>query len=153
MTPYTYFYLLIGPAACGKSTYSSTLKDTCIVSSDAMRKAVIGNEEDQTQNGIVFSLCQSAIYRLLFHGKNVCFDATNLTKSDRKEYINISDKLCEQQGLIIKVIGVSFKTTKEQCFLNNKNRQRHVPEHVIHKHFTRYEKPTMEEGFDEIIEI
>lgn len=153
MTPYTYFHLLIGPAACGKSTYSSTLKDTCVVSSDAMRKAVIGNEEDQSQNGIVFNLCEKAVRLLLSKEKNVCFDATNLTRQDRKKFINIADKVCEDEGLIIKVIGVDFKTTRERCLLNNKNRQRNVPEHVIHKHFTRYEKPTMEEGFDEIIEV
>ena len=151
------FFILVGPAASGKSTWAKSAVRSgmadYIVSSDAMRGAVLGSEEDQSQNGIVFNLCEKAISLLLNKEKSVIFDATNLSVKIRRVYINLAKRLAVESGLDIRIYAVLFSLPKEECLINNGLRDRKVPEWVIEKHIYQLEKPEPTEGFDEIIVV
>lgn len=149
------FFILIGPAASGKSTWAkSAVKSGMadyIISSDAMRGAILGSEEDQSQNGIVFNLCEKAISLLLNKEKSIIFDATNLAAKTRRVYINLTKKLAVESGLDIRIYAVLFTLPKEECIINNRLRNRTVPDWIIEKHISQLQTPELSEGFDEII--
>ena len=139
-------YTLVGLPASGKSTFSATRKDCVVVCPDAIRKAVLGNEADQKNGGLIFAIAWKQINKALSQGKDVIFDATNCQKKYRK---SIFQKAPEGT----KHIAVVFNTPIEVCKQRNASRERKVPEEVIDRMWANFSKPTKEEGFDEIIEI
>lgn len=86
MTNKPTLYTLVGLPACGKSTYCMNNNDCVIISTDAIRKELYGDESAQTNNAKVYHIAHERIALALASGKNVIFDATNINKKARKEY-------------------------------------------------------------------
>ena len=77
--------LLIGAAGAGKSTFAlGHFPADAIISSDAVRKAILGDASDQTANGRVFAEVHRALDRRLAAGQLAVVDATNLTAAGRR---------------------------------------------------------------------
>lgn len=145
----TKLFIMIGISGSGKSTHAKKIavENTAqIVETDAIRKELSGNEEDQTKNGEVFSLAKRRVQSIISAGNNVVFDATNVKKRDRKDFIDIGKDVvgCE---IIACYIRPNLEVAKKQ----NSMRTRKVPEFVLEKHFNSIEPPTVLEGFSEII--
>ena len=73
--------MLCGLPGSGKSTLAKKISskyDYTIVSSDAIRKELYGDESIQTDNSKVFRLVQDRIVDCLKNDTSVIFDATNL---------------------------------------------------------------------------
>ena len=138
---------LVGPPACGKTTYANRkFRDgkTVILSSDEIRKELFGDETIQTKNAVVFETLYQRMRTALSSGKDVVIDATNINKQTRKL---VFDAL---GNIPAKKIAIVIKTPKAICHNLNNGRTRIVPDPVIDEYFNMFEQPTKEEGFDKI---
>ena len=147
-------YLTIGAPGSGKSTYSKNFikdKDIEYLSSDELRAKFGSGESDQTCTNQVFDHIKKKVVEYLEMGNSVLIDATNINKKDRKYYIDIA----KQNNTT--VIGLVCHATKDELIERNIKRGesggRNVPIWVIEKMLNKYEPPTTEEGFNEIIYV
>jgi len=143
-------FILAGISSSGKSTYAQTLAQqtgAVIISTDSIRKELSGTEEDQSKNGLIFTvILPRRIHEALKEGKSVIVDATSLKPVDRA---NLS-------------VRANFNTRLECHYTEpdvkralkfQEGRQRKVPESVIHKQASKFVTPTYHEGFDRIYNI
>ena len=91
------------------------------------------------------------------NGKNLVIDNLNATTKAREIYIDLA-----QENELTEIKCLYFETTKEQCMTNNALRKGEggylhmsgsVGKVVIHSYFKNHEKPSLEEGFTEIVNI
>lgn len=140
-------YFMCGIPGSGKSTWIKNNKeklDFAIHSSDSIREE-FGDVNDQNNNELVFKTLHSRVKEDLLNGKNVAYDATNLSRKRRINFINneLRDISCEK-------ICVLFATPYGVCINNNKNRERKVPEEVLKRMYLNFECPCKQEGWDDI---
>ena len=77
--------LLVGAAGSGKSTLAARLfAPDEIVSSDALRAVVAGDEADQTVSGVAFKILHRTVERRLAEGRLTVVDATNAAATLRR---------------------------------------------------------------------
>lgn len=93
----------------------------------------------------------SEIHKHLHNGDILIVDGNNITKKSRKKYFKFA-KLYKS-----KIIGIDFGKGNELT-LKRRLSERPFEEHPIwtESHFyylNKYEKPTIEEGFNEIIKV
>lgn len=121
-------YVMIGPAGSGKSTFAAQNFPTAqILSTDAIRKALFGDEADQQNGAEVFRQAYATIRRRLNAGISVVFDATNTTDAARKEVLSrVKDIPCRK-------VAVYMNTPLETCKARNAGRSRVVPDAVVEK--------------------
>jgi predicted kinase len=147
-------YITVGCPASGKSTYVKNYvvinKQTGMyLSSDELRAKFGSGETDQTCTNQVFSYIKQKISEILCDREDgyLIIDATSINKKNRKEYIELAKKNKAR------IVAWVFERNRNILVERNKNRDRVVPEWVIDKMLTQYERPTTDEGFDEVIEI
>ena len=147
-------YITVGCPASGKSTYVKNYVDDnkqngMYLSSDELRAKFGSGESDQTCTNQVFSYIKQKISEIL-QDKNdgyLIIDATSINKKNRREYIELAKKNKS------KIVAWVFERNRDILIDRNKNRDRVVPVWVIDRMLSQYEKPSIDEGFDEIIEI
>jgi protein phosphatase len=77
--------LIVGAAGSGKSTLAARLfAPDEIVSSDALRAVVSGDEADQRVSGVAFRILHRTVDRRLAEGRLTLVDATNAAASLRR---------------------------------------------------------------------
>ena len=136
------FYMMIGVAGSGKS-YIANQIGCKIVSSDAIRKELYGSEEDQSHNDRVFNEVHKRIKEAIKNGEDVIYDATNLSRKRRKEFLK---ELPADVEKIAVVAATELRVILEQ----NNERVRHVPVDVIMKMFKTMTLPRLDEGWNSI---
>lgn len=126
--------LMIGCPGSGKSTIAKQIRKktgAVIVSTDAIRGELFGDEGCQDDPVRVFKIAYERIASALFDGKDVYFDATNLHRKDRNAVrFEIKNMFFEKRGIPgdIKYEAVLVRADLETCLRRNANRNRHVPE-------------------------
>lgn len=142
------FIMLIGLSGCGKTTWSECFirdrPEFVIHSSDAIRKELFGEENDQTHNTEVFNELHKRVRRDLAASKSVIYDATNLSKRRRISFLK------EIKNLNAKKTAILFATPYKQCLAQNAERERVIPESAIRKMYFTFEPPHKSEGWDDI---
>lgn len=135
------FYMLCGISGSGKSSWSGP--DNCIkISSDALRLEMFGDETDQTHNSEVFNELHNRVRENLKNGKNVIYDATNLSSRRRKAFLKtITHIPCKK-------ICMVFRTPYEVCVKRDSLRSRTVGVAVIFKQLKQFQMPQYDEGWD-----
>lgn len=141
------FYMMVGLPGSGKSFTAGTLPDTIIHSSDAIRAEILGDENRQDQQELVFQTLHERVFRDLRNGKNVVYDATNTNYKRRMEFLQ---RVNAMRLPALQTVCVFMATPYDECVKRNKDRERTVPEHVICRMYKRFDVPMKAEGWDEI---
>lgn len=139
--------MLVGISGSGKSTRAqrlSTEMGAAIVSSDSIRAELWGNEKEQKNPQKVFQLAHRRVREFLCEGKDVIFDATNLSARRRsaflKEMKQISPTNC---------FGVEVELVPPyKCIEADKKRDRSVGEVVIRRQVSQFCVPSFYEGWN-----
>lgn len=140
------FIMLVGLPGAGKSACAQELAETrgCVlVSSDAIRKELYGEESTLGSQGEVFGTMLKRSTEALKREVDVVWDATDLSRKRRKGVIEQLPKHIEKCCMII---WAKYET----CLQRNEERNRKVPPDVIKQMLSRFEVPYYDEGWDEI---
>ena len=139
--------ILVGIPGSGKTTYAKEYArvhdNTIHISSDSIRAELYGDESIQGNPVEVFSTMQNRTVDTIISGKNVLYDATNMTRKDRAGIINSCLKHAQIEAHII-------WCPIETCIERDANRERTVGLAVIDKMLKRFQAPYYDEGFDDI---
>lgn len=99
-----------GISGCGKTTYGEKLlkiiKDLIIVCPDDIRKT-FGDISSQKNNKQVFKIVTDTLEELFKENKIVYYSATNLTKSSRKNILQLCKKY--NQEIILVIFNTSWR--------------------------------------------
>lgn len=144
-------WITVGAPGSGKSTWAKKLAESDAsvvrVCPDDNRRAISGDSNNQAVSYPAFCMAKDQVRNALDAGKNVVFDATNMHRKARKDFINIA------RGRGAEVIAVVFECTKATLMARNAKRGaeggRNVGEKVIDDMLSRYVAPTTEE-FDKV---
>lgn len=134
-------YTMVGLPGSGKSTFTESHKECVIVSTDAIREELLGSAECQENGRMIFNVAFQRIGKALAEGKDVIFDATNVTRKARKSVFRFDAEH----------IAVYMSTDCEECKRRNAKRDRKVPNEVIDRMASRLTVPTVEEGFKKVL--
>jgi predicted kinase len=143
--------LLVGISGSGKSTWGKKFSqdnNITYLSSDEYRAKFGKNEDDQSVTPQVFAYLKRKVDELLSQGKSVMVDATNLTKRDRKDFLDSANKTETYK------IAVVFEVSRDELVARQEKRAsvggRRVPDWVIDKMINKYQRPD-ETEFDKVI--
>lgn len=143
-------YVLIGLPGSGKSTYAEILMekhpDALYLSSDKIREELYGDESIQGNPQEVFGNLHHKMRKALGNNIDVIYDATNLSRKNRKKAVKIA-KSANQTTIVHYII---IDTSLDECFRRNENRERKVPENVIVRMSEQFNFPQSDEGFSDI---
>lgn len=144
-----------GFPAAGKTTYSNKLykyliENNCaasLISADKIREKLYGSQDIYGDPITIYEKILLHMREDLLTNKIVIYDAVNLRKDYRLDYLNnIKDINCYKY--IIK-----FKTDKNTCIERHKNRGRNIPIENLMPYFDINEPPSFEEGWNGIFEV
>lgn len=142
------FLMLIGLPASGKSTFAKGLigerGDILYLSSDVIREELYGDESIQGDNKLIFELMESRTKEALNNGYHVVYDATNLSRKKRSH-------LLRQLPRGTFKTAVYMSTDYEIVQMQNKERDRVVPENIIDNMYKNLQVPIYSEGWDDIV--
>jgi predicted kinase len=147
-------HILIGCPSSGKSTLANYIMNQDsnyqIVSTDAIRKQLFGDENSQGNWSEIEAEIFNQINCIIKAGKQIIYDATNAKRPWR---ITLLQKLAKYED--INWIGWYLKTPLNICKQWNKKRYRQVPEDVINEMYQslRQFSPLTAEGFFTVYEI
>lgn len=143
--------VMVGPPGSGKSTLADDIqKETGmpIVSSDAIRKEMLGDESIQRNQEEVFDRVYSRIKKHSIGKHNVLYDATNCNVYYRKKFVD------DFRDWFDVIVAICYNGTLDICLDRNSKRERIVPEPVVRKMFKNlieHGYPSVKEGFDLVI--
>lgn len=126
--------VIVGYPGSGKSTISNSF--------DQSKYKVVSGDEFITSKKMIIEAKKH-----IEKGFSVIFDATNPTIEKRKEYVNLANVY----SLPVRCIVLTTDIT-ESMFRNNK-RQKVIPKITYYVFRKKYQEPTIDEGFSEIISI
>ena len=136
--------MLIGLPGSGKSTYARSLLDAeghvKYMSSDLIREELYGDRRIQGNPNTVFENMHRKTVELLTNGYDVVYDATNVTRKNRRGIINQVKDIATIDACVV-------WAPYEQCVERDTNREYKVGEDVIRKFLYRWQSPNYDEGF------
>jgi predicted kinase len=140
---------MVGIAGSGKSTIAMRItsqmkEEVVLLSSDAIRGEIYGDENCQRDPGRVFDIMHQRTVTALSQGISVIYDATNLSCKRRMNFLkSIAHIDCHKECVVV-------VTTPEDIEERMKFRDRKVPMEVVHKQLCQFQCPNYYEGWDSI---
>jgi len=148
ITPKT-ITIMCGLPRSGKSTWVCQHKtNDIIVSADDMRLLVYNKEYWSEGEPLMWSIREILLRMLMQQGANIIVDETNTMKERRRPIIKMAQKYGYQIICVFINSSASYKC-KERAIAEGKEYL--TP--IIDRMNDQFEKPTKEEGFDEVIII
>lgn len=138
--------MTVGLPGSGKSTWAREYGAYyAIVSSDAIRAELYGDENDQCNPHKVFEVMKQRARDYLKAGQTVIYDATNLSAKKRANFLKtIADIPCVK-------VARTFVTPFEVCVMRRQKAERKVSREVIERMVKQFEFPWWDEGWDWLI--
>jgi predicted kinase len=133
--------VLIGISGSGKSRLANELTEFEVVSSDEIRKEMLGDVNNQDRGGEIFNELEKRIRQKLAHGKQVIWDSTNLNWSRTKKGA-YSYALASRVFFVFFMDSLDFDLCKKRVhndLKSNVNRSA-VPDEVIWKQHCRFKQ-------------
>lgn len=138
---------MIGLPCSGKSTYALELTqkyNAVIHSSDNLREELFGDVNEQSRNDELFQELHKRIKQDLKDGKNVIYDACNISYKRRMVFLQEIKKInCTKECYLM-------ATPYEECIKRNKQRDRKIPQEVIKRMYKNIYIPQLYEGWNNI---
>lgn len=142
--------ILVGLPGAGKSTYADKLtavaRVTKYVSSDKIREELYGDACIQGDPAKVFRIMQKRVTEYLKKDFDVVYDATNVTRKNRRSIIEQVKHIVEPDGIECHIVWAPYN----ECVARDKLRKRSVGEEVIRKFIYRWQSPYYDEGINKI---
>ena len=138
-------YTMIGLPGSGKSTFAANHPECVVVSTDAIRGELFGDESEQKNGNLVFKIAYARLAKAVEAGQDAIFDATNLHRKYRKTLFQMFPNVDH--------VAVFVNTPVGECLKRNNQRARVVPAPAIYRMSHQMEPPVIAEGFSKIIEI
>lgn len=141
--------MMVGVAGSGKSTVAMRIvsqmkEEVVLLSSDAIRGEIYGDENCQRDPGRVFDIMHQRTVAALSQGISVVYDATNLSCKRRMNFLkSIAHIDCHKECIVV-------VTTPEDIAERMQHRDRKVPYIVVHKQLCQFQCPNYYEGWDKI---
>lgn len=151
-----FLVIMVGLPGSGKTTAIKTIiktldRDFRIISSDAIIED-IARKSGKTYNGVFNENIKDAMRRVFnemknaaYYRKDVIIDATNMSIKSREYKLEIFDDYYK--------IAIVMNNDIERAKKNNKSRPkgRRIGDEIIESMATKYQPPSRDEGFDEVI--
>ena len=143
--------VLIGAAGAGKSTLAARLFAADeIVSSDALRALISGDEADQRVSGVAFRILHRTVGRRLALGQLTVVDATNTDATVRRPLI------ARARAAGLPVTAIVLDIERSTVARQNAGRSRVVDDEVIDRHLAAVRRTVDgdvlgSEGFDQVV--
>ena len=142
--------VMVGPPGCGKSWMASKLSILTgfpIVSSDAVRGDIYGDESIQGDPEQVFTRVLARLKAYGSEKRSCILDATNCNAFHRVNLVQCFKDLYDH------VIGIVYDGDLRTCLNRNSERDRNVPEKVIERMYDQLhgKPPVLSEGFSDIL--
>lgn len=119
-------------------------EEVVLLSSDAIRGEIYGDENCQRNPGRVFDIMHQRTVAALSKGISVIYDATNLSCKRRMNFLkSIAHINCKKACMVV-------VTTPEDIEERMKSRDRKVSMEVVHKQLCQFQCPNYYEGWDKI---
>ena len=141
--------LPIGISGSGKSyIYNRDYKDYVQVSPDLIREELTGSISDQSKNKEVFKLAFERVDEYLNKDQDVFFDATNVNKTQRKNFTDkyIGSDVNEIYVVLPADVDLSWKRIRKD--IREKKNRSDVPYFALVRQKEQYDK-SIELGFDD----
>jgi predicted kinase len=127
--------VLIGAAGSGKSTLAARcFQPDAILSSDALRAAVAGNEADQRATRTAFAILHRELDRRLSEARTTVVDATNVTPFARRGLV------ARATALGIPAVAIVLALEPAIVLARNAARGRVVPEPAVRRQLLDLER-------------
>ncbi len=155
-------YVLIAPQCSGKSTWVkeniSHINDLYVVSTDDIITSMFPDltydeafdkTKDKEVDKLVRKIMRDGFINAIDNNNNIVIDRTNMTIKNRTYFLNGVGKKYEK-------IAVVFKWDKETFLKRTEIRGKEgktISLELWESFCSKYEEPTLEEGFDKIIKL
>lgn len=142
------FIMMVGISGSGKSSYAQEIPYTEVVSSDAVRAELYGDESIQGDPRKVFNIVHSRVKALLREDKNVVYDATNLNAKRRAAFL----RSLKNEGIKCRKWCYVVMTPWQICVARRSQGMgvRETPPDVVARQVRQFQLPQYGEGWDKI---
>ena len=145
-TSFPVLKILSGPSGSGKSTWVAAQASRArVISLDAIRGEICGEETDQSQNPRVVEIAKRRLAAALANQEEVVWDATSLLQPHRAALLKIASRHNTFTQILL------FPRSPARCLAGNRSRERQVPDSVILSQFARWDWPDADEADERLI--
>ncbi|MFE3450353.1 LLM class flavin-dependent oxidoreductase [Nonomuraea sp. NPDC059194] len=141
--------VLVGPGACGKSTWAAThFPAGEIVSSDRLRSMVGEGEDDIAASSDALALLETVVSRRIARRLTTVIDTLGLDAERRRHW----RELARAQDM--PCVAVAFDTPVAECRARNRSRSKRIPAEVLAGQFRAWARTRdvlADEGFDQVL--
>jgi predicted kinase len=154
-------YITIGFPGSGKSTWakkkSAEEKNLIIINRDAIRTMIKNNYTfDFTLEPVIKDMSIECLEVALIYSKDVIIDETNITKEQRRAWINrVKNRMC-QDSKCCKIVFVWFIESTNNVSYRMKDARGYTDskwQSIIDDMKQKFEEPSLDEGANEILKI
>ncbi|UHA73430.1 AAA family ATPase [Paenibacillus sp. 481] len=138
-------HMLVGIPGSGKSHYAKQLckqQRAVLVATDSIRERLFGSESKQKNTYLVFDAAFTEIEHALESGRNVVFDATNVSRDRRLKFL----KRFKNVPVECYVCNTPYEVARERI----QARKRRIDDTIMTKYAKNFEFPVLGEGFRDL---